>query len=176
MGWQAAVVGAIGAATYQQQGKIGKFNQSVNERNAKVAEAEKAQIEKKTEFDIARFNDSYKKLKGQVEVNLAKSGVVSGQGTAYRIAAANAREKYMQENIMRYNSKVAQSKKIEEANFARISGQMAREQSRLAQIQTIGSTGTSLLSMNNFGGGQSYSKTYTGFGQSGYGRDPGDIM
>ncbi|WP_286962204.1 hypothetical protein [Idiomarina sp.] len=176
MGWQAAVVGAIGAATYQQQGKIGKFNQSVNERNAKVAEAEKAQIEKKTEFDIARFDESYQKLKGQVEVNLAKSGVVSGQGTAYRIAAANAREKYMQENIMRYNSKVAQSKKIEEANFARISGQMAREQSRLAQIQTIGSTGTSLLSMNNFGGGQSYSKTYTGFGQSGYGRDPGDIM
>jgi len=30
--------------------------------------------------------------------------------------------------------------------------------------------------MGNFGGGQSYSKTYTGFGQSGYGRDPGDIM
>jgi DNA replication protein DnaC len=82
----------------------------------------------------------------------------------------------MQENIMRYNSKVAQSKKIEEANFARISGQMAREQARLAQIQTIGSTGTSLLNMGNFGGGQSYSKTYTGFGQSGYGRDPGDIM
>lgn len=176
MGWQAAVVGAIGAATVQQQGKIGKFNQAVSERNAKVAEAEAVQIEKKTEFDIARFNNSYEKLKGQVEVNLAKSGVVSGTGTAYRIAAANAREKYMQENIMKYNSKVAQSKKIEEANFARISGQMAREQSRLAQIKTIGSTGTSLLNMGNFGGGQSYSKTYTGFGQSGYGRDPGDIM
>ena len=39
MGWQAAVVGAIGAATVKQQGKIGKFNQAVNERNAKVAEA-----------------------------------------------------------------------------------------------------------------------------------------
>lgn len=176
MGWQAAVVGAIGAATAKQQGKIGKFNQAVSERNAKVAEAEAVQIEKKTEFDIARFDESYQKLVGQAEVAFAKSGVVSGTGTAYRIAAANAREKYMQENIMRYNSKVAQSKKIEEANFARISGQMAREQSRLAQIKTIGSTGTSLLNMGNFGGGQSYSKTYTGFGQSGYGRDPGDIM
>ncbi len=151
MGWQAAVVGAIGAATVSQQGKIGKFNEAVSERNAQVAEAEAAQIEKKTEFDIARFNNSYEKLKGQVEVNLSKSGVVSGTGTAYRIAAANAREKYMQENIMRYNSKVAQSKKIEEANFARISGQMARQQARLAQIQTIGSTGTSLLNMSNFG-------------------------
>ena len=160
MGWQAAVVGAIGAATVQQQGKIGKFNQAVSERNAQVAESEAAQIEKKTEFDIARFNQSYEKLKGSVEVNLAKSGVVSGQGTAYRIAIANAREKYMQENIMRYNSKVAQSKKIEEANFARISGQMARQQAKLAQIGTIASTGTSLLSMSNNSpfGTQSYNQ------------------
>jgi len=175
MGWQAAVVGAIGAATVQQQGKIGKFNQAVNERNAKVAEAEAIQIEKKTEFDIARFDESYQKLVGQAEVAFARSGVVSGTGTAYRIAAANAREKYMQENIMRYNSKVAQSKKIEEANFARIQGSMAVQQARLAQIQTIGSTGTSLLNMNNFGTSTN-NKTYTGFGQSGYGRDPGDRM
>ena len=151
MGWQAAVVGAIGAATVSQQSKIGKFNQAVNERNAKVAEAEAVQIEKKTEFDIARFDESYQKLVGQSEVAFAKSGVVSGTGTAYRIAAANAREKYMQENIMRYNSKVAQSKKIEEANFARISGQMARQQAKMAQLQTIASTGTSLLNMSNFG-------------------------
>jgi len=150
----------VGAAQYQAQGKIGKFNQAVSERNAQVAEAEAAQIEKKTEFDIARFNQSYEKLKGSVEVNLAKSGVVSGTGTAYRIATANAREKYMQENIMRYNSKVAQSKKIEEANFARISGQMARQQAKLAQIGTIASTGTSLLSMSNNSpfGTQSYNQ------------------
>ena len=151
MGWQAAVVGAIGAATYKQQGKIGKFNEAIGNRNAKVLEAEAEQIEKKTEFDIARFNESYQKLVGQAEVAFAKSGIVSGTGTAYRIAAANAREKYMQENIMRYNSKVAQSKKIEEANFARISGQMARQQARMAQLQTIASTGTSLLNMSNFG-------------------------
>ena len=151
MGWQAAVVGAIGAATVSQQGKIGKFNEAIGNRNAKVLEAEAEQIEKKTEFDIARFDESYQKLVGQSEVAFAKSGVVSGTGTAYRIAAANAREKYMQENIMRYNSKVAQSKKIEEANFARISGQMAREQARMAQYQTIASTGTSLLNMSNFG-------------------------
>jgi hypothetical protein len=176
MGWQAAVVGAIGAATYKQQGKIGKFNEAVGNRNAQVLEAEAEQIEKKTEFDIARFDESYQKLVGQAEVAFAKSGVVSGTGTAYRIAAANAREKYMQENIMRYNSKVAQSKKIEQANFARINAQMAREQARMAQYQTIASTTTSLLNMSNFGGGQSYNKTYTGFGQSGYGRDPGDIM
>lgn len=151
MGWQAAVVGAIGAAQVQQQGKIGKFNEAVNNRNAAVLEAEAEQIAKKTEFDIARFDESYQKLVGQAEVSFAKSGVVAGTGTAYRIAAANAREKYMQENIMRYNSKVAETKKIEQANFARINAQMAREQARLAQYQTIASTGTSLLNMSDFG-------------------------
>ena len=151
MGWQTAVVGAIGAATVSQQGKIGKFNEAVNNRNAAVLEAEAEQIEKKTEFDIARFDESYQKLVGQAEVSFAKSGVVAGTGTAYRIAAANAREKYMQENIMRYNSKVAETKKIEQANFARINAQMAREQARLAQYQTIASTGTSLLNMSDFG-------------------------
>ena len=145
MGWQAAVVGAIGAATVKQQGTIGKFNEAVNERNAKVLEAEAEQIDKKTEFDIARFDESYQKLKGQVEVSLAKSGVVAGQDTAYRIAAANAREKYLQENIMRYNSKVAQSQKIEQA--------------KLAQYQTIASTSTSLLSMS--GGSPFGTKSYT---------------
>lgn len=175
MGWQAAVVGAIGAATYKQQGKIGKYNEAIGNRNAQVLEAEAEQIEKKTEFDIARFDKSYQKLVGQAEVAFAKSGVVSGTGTAYRIAAANAREKYMQENIMRYNSQVAQSKKIEQANFARINAQLARENARMAQYQTIASTGTSLLNMSNFGT-TTNNKTYTGFGQSGYGRDPGDIM
>jgi len=159
MSWQMAVVGAIGATTVSQQGKIGKFNEAVNERNAKVLEAEAEQINKKTEFDIARFDESYQQLKGQVEVNLAKSGVVAGQDTGYRIAVANAREKYLQENIMRYNSQVAQSQKIEQANFARINAQMAREQARLAQYQTIGSTSTSLLSMS--GGSPFGTKSYT---------------
>ena len=47
MGWQAAVVGAIGAATYKQQGKIGKFNEAIGNRNAQVLEAEAEQIKKK---------------------------------------------------------------------------------------------------------------------------------
>lgn len=151
MGWQAAVVGAIGAATYKQQGKIGKFNEAVGNRNAQVLEAEAEQIEKKTEFDIARFNESYQKLVGQAEVAFAKSGVVSGTGTAYRIAAANAREKALQENIIRYNAQVAKSKKIEQANFARINASMAKESAKLAQLQTLTSYGTSLLNMSNFG-------------------------
>ena len=43
MSWQMAVVGAIGAAQVAQQGAIGRYNQSVANRNALVKEQE-AQI------------------------------------------------------------------------------------------------------------------------------------
>ena len=148
MGWQTAIVGALGAVQYQQQGAIGKYNQAVQNRNAEIAEQEAQQIEKQTEFDIAQFDKQYQKLEGQTKVNLAKSGVVQGSGTAYRIAMANAREAELQKNIIEYNAKVAANKKMEEANFARISGQLAKQQARLTQIGTIASVGTSLLTMS----------------------------
>ena len=146
-----AVVGAIGGVQYQQQDAIGKYNQAVANRNAAIAEQEAALIEKQSEFDIARFDKNFRKIEGQTQVALAKSGVVAGSGTAYKIAAANAREAELQRQIISYNSKVAQSRKIESANFARIEGNIARQSARLAQIGTLASTGTSLLGMSNFG-------------------------
>jgi len=148
MSWQMAVIGAVGAAQVQQQGAIGKYNQDVQNRNALVAEQEAVQIEKQKEFDIAQFDKKFQQLEGETKVNLAKSGVVQGSGTAYRIAMANALEAELQKNIIEYNAKVAADKKMEEANFARISGQLARQQARLAQISTIATTGTSLLTMS----------------------------
>jgi len=153
MGWQAAVVGALGVAQYQQQGAIGKFNESVANRNAEVLEVQKEQIEQKAEFDIAQFNKTYQKVKGETTVALAKAGVETGTGSAYNIALSNALEKRLQENLIYYNSRVAAANKREEASFARIKGQIAKQESKLAQISTIASAGTTLLKM---GGGSSY--------------------
>ena len=162
MSWQTAVVAAIGVAQYQQQGAIGKYNQAVANRNAEVAEQEAALLEKQSVYDIAQFDRKFAAIQGETKVALAKSGVVAGSGTAYKIAAANAREAALQREIITYNSKVAQSRKIEQANFSRIQGNIARQQARLAQLQTISQTGTSLLSMSGGGGGGSpQSSTYT---------------
>jgi hypothetical protein len=38
---------------------------------------------------------------------------------------------------------------MEEANFARIRGAMAKQESRLAQINTVASTGSNIYSMMN---------------------------
>jgi len=138
---------------YQQQGAIGKYNQSANNRTAEVLEGQATQIEQKAEFDIAQFNKAYLKVKGEMNVNLAKSGVQVGTGSAYNIALSNALEAKLQENLIIYNSQVAAANKREEASFARIKGNIARQESRLAQIGTITSAGTTLLRM---GGGSSY--------------------
>ena len=148
MGWQAAVVGALGVSQYQQQGAIGKYNQSVNNRNALVLEGQADQIEAKAEFDIAQFEKNFTKVEGQTKVALASSGVQIGSGSAANIMLSNAYEAQLQKELIKYNSQVASANKMEEANFARISGVIARNEAKMAQIGTIASTGTSLLSMS----------------------------
>jgi|TARA_Y100000004_G_scaffold180585_1_gene225373 hypothetical protein len=139
---------AMGIAQYQAQGKIGKYNQSVNNRNAAVLNNQAIQLEKKAEFDIAQFNKSFKKIEGATKVATAKSGAVIDSGSAYYVALSNAYEAELQRNLINYNAKIAADNKREQANFAIIQGQIARNQAQLAQLQTIATTGTSLLLMN----------------------------
>ena len=146
------IVAGTSIMQYQQQGAIGKYNQAANNRAATVLEGQAAQIEQKAEFDIAQFNKTYQKVKGETTVALAKSGVQVGTGSAYNIALSNALEKRLQENLIRYNSQVAAANKREEASFARIKGSIARQESKLKQIQTIAYAGTTLLTI---GGGSS---------------------
>ena len=150
MGFANAFVVGTSLMQYQAQGAIGKYNQAANNRAATVLEGQADQIEQKAEFDIAQFNKTYQKVKGETTVALAKSGVQIGSGSAYNIALSNALEAKLQENLIRYNSRVAAANKREEASFARIKGNIARQEARLAQIGTIASAGTTLLKM---GGG-----------------------
>ena len=146
MGWQAAVTGVMGVAQYKSQGAIGDFNEAVNDRNAKVLEQQATAIERKTEFDLKQFDKEFIKLRGQTKVAVAKSGATY-EGSALRVARSNEKEKILQENLIKYNSKMAVANKIEQASFARIKGDMAQQSAKFAQIQTVASTGTSLLTM-----------------------------
>jgi hypothetical protein len=166
MGWQMAVVGAIGAAGIQQQGAIGKYNQAVAERSAKVLQNQAEAIEKKKEFDIARFDKNFRRIEGTTKVSFAKAGVVQGSGTAYRIEMANAMEAELQKQLIAYNAKVQADKKLEEAKFAIIKGNIASQNARIAQINTLTSIGTTLLTMNSGGSTNLKSDTFTGGLQS----------
>jgi len=151
MGAATAFTAVMGAAQYKAQGAAGKYNQSVANRNAAVLEGQADQIEAKAEFDIAQFQKNFRKIEGETRVSLAKSGVELGTGTAANIELSNAYEAKLQENLITYNSQVAANNKMEEANFARIRGTMARQDARMAQIGTVAQTGSSLFSMMNKG-------------------------
>ena len=142
----------IGTAVVQvkQQSAIGKFNQRVAERNAAILEYEAQKIDQQAEFDIARFNQQFRKSVGEVNVALAKSGVVITSGSAERVKESNNLEKEMQNKITRYNADVSMANKMEEARFSRIQGQIARNAARLANISTVAKAGTCLLSMSSF--------------------------
>ena len=141
MGWVTAVASVAAA---QQASATGKYNQAVQERNAVIAEQEASQIEKQKEFDLARFDKQFSQLQGQTKTAILKSGAeLSGSGL--NIMRYNSEQAEIEKDIIDYNSKVAQSRKMEEANFARMSGQMARMEARSAQIGYYAQAGQSLM-------------------------------
>ena len=145
MGWVTAVTSVAAA---QQASATGKYNQAVQERNAVISEQEAERIEQQKEFDIARFEDSFTRLQGETKTKIIKSGAeLSGSGL--RVMRYNAEQAEIEKNIIAYNAKVAQSQKLEQANFARISGNLARMEARQAELGYYVQAGQSLLS--NYG-------------------------
>ena len=135
----------------QQVGALGKYNQSVQNRNALVKEQEAEAIEKQTEFDIAKFDQQFKQLQGQTKTATLKSGVELS-GTALNVLRYNTQQAEIQKSVMDYNSQVAQSQKMEDANFARIQGNIARREAKIAQLGYYAKAGQSLMTMGGYGG------------------------
>ena len=145
MGWVAPLVSVAAA---KQASTTGKFNQSIQERNALIYEQEKKRLEGKLNFDLARFDEKFRQLQGETTTKILKSGAeLSGSGL--RIKRYNAEQAEIEKDIITFNSKVAQSKKMEQANFARMNGQLARMEARQAELKYYAQAGQSL--MTNYG-------------------------
>jgi len=133
-------------AAAQQVGALGKYNQAVQNRNAQIKEQESQLLEKQLEFDLAQFDKKFAKFQGTTKTRVLKSGVeLSGSGL--RILRSNSEQAELQKDVLDYNSKVAQSRKLEEANFARMSGLIARREAKIAQLGYYAKAGESLLAM-----------------------------
>ena len=142
-------------AAGRQANALGKYNQKVQDRNAFVKEQEAEAIEKQTEFDIAKFDQQFSQLQGQTKVATLKSGAVLS-GTALNILRYNTEQAEIQKSVIDYNSQVAQSQKLEEANFARIQGVIAKREGKIAQLGYYAKAGESLLNISGgFGSGGS---------------------
>jgi len=137
-------------AAGKQASALGKYNQSVQNRNALVREQEAEAIKKQTEFDVARFDQQFEQLLGQTKVAVAKSGV-ERSGSALNISRYNAEQAEIQKDVMDYNSQVAQSQKMEQANFARMQGVIARREGEIAKLGYYAKAGESLLRIGTAG-------------------------
>jgi len=134
-------------AAGKQASALGKYNQSVQDRNALVKEQEAEAIEKQKEFDIAKFDQQFSQLQGQTKTAVLTSGAeLSGSGL--NVLRYNAQQAEIEKDIIDYNSKVAESQKLEEANFARIQGVIARREGKIAQLGYYAKAGESLLRMS----------------------------
>ena len=145
MSWFSA---AVSVAAARQASAAGKYNQAVQNRNAQVAEQEAERLEQIKEFDIARFDKEFTKLQGETKTRILFSGAELS-GTGLRILRANAEEAEIEKDLIEYNSKVGQSRAFEQANFARMQGQIARNQARAAELGYYAQAGESLLT--NYG-------------------------
>ena len=147
MSWQMAALGAITAVSVKQQQAIGKYNSAVQNRNALVAEQKAEALDNQLTLDLASFNKKFIQLEGSTKVATAKSGVEIGSGTAKRIEMANLYEAEIERDIMKYNAEIGKSQAFEQANFYRIQSNIEKQKSRFAQIQTVASAGSTLLTM-----------------------------
>ena len=128
----------------RQASTVGAYNKAIADRNFRVKVQEAERIEQQKEFDLARFDQQFAQLQGKTKTAVLTSGVqLSGSGL--RILRYNAEQAEIEKDILDYNSKVAELKKLEEANFARMSGDLARQQARAAQFGYYAQAGTSLL-------------------------------
>ena len=155
MGWISAVAPALKTAAPfisagtsliagRQASAAGEYNKAVANRNATALMQEAEAIEKQKQFDLARFDQQFVQLQGQSKTAIYKSGVTL-EGSGLRVMRYNAEQAEIEKDILTYNSKVAQSQKMEEANFAKMKGQIAKNEARTAEIGYYAQAGQSLL-------------------------------
>ena len=139
-----AVVGAIGAAQIQQQGAIGKYNQRIANRNAQVKEQEAQILDDKLNLELSQFDKKFRQLQGSQVVQTLKSGA-EFSGSARNIQLSNLYEAEVEKDIARYNTEIGKARKFEEANFARIQGDIARQNAKMTELSYYSKAGESLL-------------------------------
>ena len=101
-------------------------------------------IAKQTEFTIARFEKQLAQMQGNTKTAILKSGVTL-EGSGLNILRYNTEQAEIEKDTLDYNSKVAEYQKIEQANFARMQGTIARQEGRIAALGYYAQAGTSLL-------------------------------
>jgi len=127
----------LSAVSAANQSAAGKFNQSVYNRNAQIAEQEREAIKQQTELELARFDENFNKLQSQSKVRILTSGADLSNGSGLRVLHNNEVQKQIEKNIINYNSQVQQISKTNQAAMDRVQGQYARSMGNAQAAGTL---------------------------------------
>jgi len=139
----------LSARSAVQQGAAasaaGRFNASMSERNARVAEQQAEQIKRSSEFDINRFRDNFSELQATSEQAFRYNGFVATGGTPLQVLLDNAREADEEIAMRRYNAAIGQQQALESAAEQRLQGRLQRMQGESARRASYYQAAGSLL-------------------------------
>jgi len=144
MGWSAAITAGTSVLAARQASATASYNQAIQNRNFRSLVQQAEAEQKKLELDLARFDQQFQQLQGETNVALAKSGV-ERSGSALKILRSNTEQAELEKDMIEYNSKIGQARAFEQANFARIQGQLARMEGRAAAMGYYGQAISSLV-------------------------------
>jgi len=137
MGWTAAITAGTSIIAGRQASATGKYNQAIQNRNARTMMQRAEAIEQKKELDLAKFDQQFAQLQGETKVSIAKTGA-ERSGTALRILRRNVEQAELEKDMIEYNAEIGKSQAFEQANFATMQGQLARQQGRAMAYQYYG--------------------------------------
>ena len=100
------VVGGTAIVGYQQAGQIGKFNQSVANRNAVIKEQKNEILDSKLDLELSRFEKELQLLLSSQKVATASSGAVIGKGTAQNIKISTLYNAEVDKDIANYYNEI----------------------------------------------------------------------
>lgn len=144
MGWSAAITAGTSVLAARQASATASYNQAIQNRNARSLMQQAEAEQKKLELDLVRFDQQFTRLQGETNVALAKSGA-ERSGTALRILRSNIEQAEIEKDMIEYNSKINQSRLFEQANFARMQGELAKQEGRAAAIGYYGQAISTLV-------------------------------
>jgi len=132
----------------QQQEAAYKYNASIAERNAEVAEQQGEQLVYANELEVEKFKDDFQDLQAATQQGYRYSGFVAGSGTPLKVAIENAAQADEEIAIRRYNAKVGKQQAEESALQQRMQGQLQRMYGKQARLAGYINAGSSLLQMS----------------------------
>lgn len=137
MSFTTAITAGTAVLSARQASASAQYNQAIQNRNARVMMQRAEAIEQKKQLDLAKFDRQFQAFQGETKVAIAKTGA-ERSGSALRILRNNVEQAEFEKDMIDYNAEIGKSQAFEQANFATMQGELAKQQGRAAAIGYYG--------------------------------------